>query len=228
MCGRFALKTPTASLREKLHFDNTPGGNKKRYNITPSQQVLTVRLEDGRRIAEMMRWGLIPSWAKDPAIGNRMINVRAETLAVKPAYREAFRRRRCLIPADGFYEWSQSGGRKHPHYIKAADGEVIAFAGLWESWISPDGEEIFSCTIITTDAGPVVSKIHNRMPVILKPEQYDAWLDPVTDPAALQTILTSPAYDSLQTYAVSREVNKPENDSPECIQPKDDATDRQP
>jgi putative SOS response-associated peptidase YedK len=169
MCGRFALKTPSARVAELMHFDNTPA-IAERYNIAPSQEVLAVREVAGRREGCMMRWGLIPSWAKDPAIGNRMINARAESLDEKPSFRESFRHRRCLIPADGFYEWQAEGGKgrsKQPYFIHRADGQIMALAGIWDNWISPDGEEVLSCAIITIDAGPDVSAIHSRMPTTL-------------------------------------------------------------
>jgi putative SOS response-associated peptidase YedK len=163
MCGRFALKTPVISLKETMHFDNTPPCP-ARYNIAPPQEILVVRQVAGRREGQRMRWGLIPSWAKDPEIGNRMINARAETLAERPAFREAFRRRRCLIPADGFYEW-QSGEdkRRQPFFIHRADGQVMTLAGVWDQWVAPDGQSILTCAIITIEANATVGGIHNRM-----------------------------------------------------------------
>ncbi|MHC4294651.1 MAG: SOS response-associated peptidase [Planctomycetota bacterium] len=219
MCGRFALKTPTASLREVMHFDNTPRCD-RRYNIAPSQQILIVRNDQGRRIAEMMHWGLIPSWAKDPEIGNRMINARAESLAEKPAFRDSFRRRRCLIPADGFYEWqARKDARKQPYFIRTINGEVMALAGIWDSWRSPAGEEIRSCAIVTVDAVSVVADIHKRMPAIIHPSSYDLWLDPAAAPDQLQELLRPPENIDLQSYPVDRKVNAPETDSPDCIAP---------
>ncbi len=219
MCGRFALKTPAVKLREMLHFDNTPTST-PRYNIAPSQEVFVIRLEEGRRIAVPMRWGLIPSWAKDPAIGNRMINARCETIAEKPAFRESFRLRRCLIPADGFYEWQARKGKgKQPFYIHQTEGDVLTMTGIWDRWVSPAGEEVLSCAIITTAAGPTVGQIHTRMPVIIPPQDRERWLSDKTPKEVLLALLQPPAEEILTTYAVDSAVNKPEVDNPSCIVP---------
>lgn len=167
MCGRFTLRVPAAELVEIFRLLRRPDVQ-PRYNIAPTQPVAVVRRIDRGRELSMLRWGLVPSWAKDPKIGARMINARAETVATKPAFRTALRRRRCLVPADGFYEWAKSaGGTKQPHYITRRDGRPFAFAGLWESWDGPDGSSIESCTIVTTEANDLVGRIHDRMPVIL-------------------------------------------------------------
>jgi len=219
MCGRFALKTPTASLREVLHFDNTPRCE-QRYNIAPSQMILVVRMDNGVRVADMMRWGLIPPWALDPQIGSRMINARAESLAEKPTFREPFRQRRCLVPADGFYEWQgREGKHKQPHFVHRRSGEVMAFAGIWDSWLSGDGQEIRSCAIITVDAAAALADIHNRMPAILAPSQYDLWLDPAASLEQLQVLLQPREDIDLHAYPVDRKVNAPDTDTPDCIAP---------
>lgn len=219
MCGRFALRTPGAKLREVLEFDNTPR-MERRYNIAPSQEVLVIRMVDGRRVAETMRWGLIPAWSKDPTIGSRLINARSETLAEKPAFREPFRHRRCLIPADGFYEWKKGQrGRSQPYYIRRKDEQPLVFAGLWDEWPIPDGRNIRSCAIITADAVGVVADIHNRMPAILSPGDFDAWLNHSTELLRLHAILQQREDIHLEAYPVNRSVNAPENDTPDCIMP---------
>jgi putative SOS response-associated peptidase YedK len=189
-----------------------------RYNIAPTQTVIVVA-DDGTRHLTQMRWGLIPSWAKDPAIGNRMINARAETVATKPAFRVALRKRRCLIPADGFYEWHPIGRRKQPIYISLKSREPFSFAGLWEAWTAPDGQEIKTCTIITCEANEVLKPIHDRMPVILTPEAETVWLDPtIQDPERLLPLLVPYPADEIEAYPVSTTVNNPAHDIPQCIQ----------
>src|SRR5215216_4713323 len=170
MCGRYTLRTPVDTLAEAFEIEEYPSSITPSYNIAPTQEVAAVVEEDEKRKLEMLRWGLIPSWAKDPAIGNKMINARAETVAEKPSFRSAFKVRRCLILADGFYEWQKTDNGKQPYYIKMQDGSPFAFAGLWEIW--QNGEEIRSATIITTDANDLMNEIHHRMPVILPPEDY--------------------------------------------------------
>jgi putative SOS response-associated peptidase YedK len=183
MCGRFTLVADPNDLREAFPWVNIPDGINPRYNVAPSQPVAVIP-NDGKNRLDFFTWGLIPSWAKDPAIGNRMINARAETLIEKPSFRTAFRRRRCLIPADGFFEWKVEPGRKTktPMYIRLKSGKPFALAGLWERWDSPDGSTIFSCTIITTQPNELMQVIHNRMPVILPPQAYSLWLDPAEPP----------------------------------------------
>ena len=194
-----------------------------RFNIAPTQPVAIVRLAPGTatptRELVAVRWGLIPSWADDPAIGNRMINARAETVADKPSYRAAFRRRRCLVPADGFYEWQRVEGKKQPHFIHLDDDRPFAFAGLWESWEGPDHSHIESCTIITAEPNELMRPIHNRMPVILKEEDYQAWLD--TNQSDRETVLPLLApypADQMAAHPVSTYVNSPMREGPECIQ----------
>lgn len=219
MCGRFTLMADSETLRQAFEVDSAPPLT-PRYNIAPTQPVAAVIAADDKRMLELFRWGLIPSWAKDPAIGNRMINARAETVAEKPAFRAALKRRRCLIPADGFYEWKAEGRKKTPMYIQLKDGDPFAFAGLWEAWQSPDGDLVKSCTLITTTPNPLMEKIHDRMPVILPPSAYEAWLGPGELPATkLQSLLKPFAASKMKAAAVSTLVNNPANDLPECIVP---------
>ena len=178
MCGRYTLTTDLKQVAKRFDAaaDEIPSVA-PRYNIAPTQNVIAVS-DDGKRTIKQMRWGLIPSWAKDSAIGNRMINARAETLAEKPAFRSALKKRRCIIPADGFFEWKKLGKLKQPFRIVLKNREPFGFAGLWEHWKSPDGEEILSCTIITTEANELLKAVHERMPVILDREAEAVWLDP--------------------------------------------------
>lgn len=196
-----------------------------RYNIAPTQQVPVVRVapDSGEREMTLLRWGLIPSWAKDASIGNRLINARAETVASKPAFRAAFKRRRCLVPADGYYEWQKVGSKKQPYLIQRQDGAPFAFAGLWESWHAdrPDAVETF--TIITTDANEATTAIHDRMPVILDEEDYAMWLDPEFEGReALESLLRPYPGEALQLTPVSTYVNNPRHEDPRCIEPERD------
>jgi len=198
-----------------------PGDIPPRFNIAPSQPVAVVA-NDGQNHLDFFVWGLIPSWAKDPQIGNRLINARAETLAEKPAFRAAFRRRRCLVLADGFYEWRQDPGQKSktPLFIQLKSRQPFAFAGLWEIWHATDGSEIRSCTIITTQPNEMMAPIHNRMPVILSPEAYPLWLSAEEkDSNQLTQLLVPYPADQMTAYPVSKMVNSPHNDSPEIILP---------
>jgi putative SOS response-associated peptidase YedK len=223
MCGRFTLRTPTSALVEQFLLETAPE-LPPRFNIAPGQPVAVVRQPAGAagRSLTLLRWGLIPSWAKDPAIGNRMINARAESAAEKPAFRTAFRRRRCLIPADGYYEWRRTGDRKQPYYFHMRDGRPFAFAGLWELWSGgeegADSGPLETCAVLTTQANDLSRPIHDRMPVILPQAVYDVWLDPdETDRRRLQPLLAP--YDSAPMVAdrVSTLVNNPRNDDPRCI-----------
>jgi putative SOS response-associated peptidase YedK len=219
MCGRFTLTTDLDRLEERFSFRAANLRYVPRYNIAPSQQVLTVIDDEGRH-AELLHWGLIPSWAKDPAIGNRMINARAETLAEKPSFRRALQKRRCLILADGFYEWKKEGKKKAPMFIGLKSHEPFAFAGLWETWKSPEGEPIQSCTIITTEPNTLMTSIHNRMPVILSRDAEAVWLDrTVEDAQKLLPLLVPYAAKVMAAYAVSPLVNSPRNDTPACTEP---------
>ena len=223
MCGRFTLAITWKELREAFPGFVMPDTWAPRYNIAPSQPVPVVP-NDGRKKVKFFRWGLIPPWAQDPKIGNRMINARAETVAEKPSFRTAFRQRRCLVLADGFYEWRKQPGRKTktPMYLQLKSGEPFAFAGLWERWQAPGADPIHSCTIITTVPNDLVKEIHNRMPVILDPQAYALWLDPAqVQPEQLDAWLKP--YPALQmtAHAVSTVVNNPGNDLPACIEPVD-------
>ncbi len=221
MCGRFTLTADPEQLRQAFPWLNLPGNIQPRYNIAPTQAVAVVP-NDGKRQLDFFIWGLVPFWAKEPQIGNRMINARAETLAEKPAFRAAFRRRRCLVLADGFFEWRAIPGRKAkiPTYIRMRDGVPFAFAGLWESWNAPDGSNLLSCTIVTTQPNELLQPIHNRMPVILPAQAYDLWLDPgELDPHQLQPLLKPFSAQSMVAYPVSTLVNNPTNDAPDCIVP---------
>ena len=222
MCGRFTLTSSPQSLESRFDLDETPELS-PRFNIAPGQMIATVTASStgSKNSLAMRRWGLIPSWAKDPKIGSRMINARAETVAEKPSFRSAFRKRRCLVPADGFYEWAAAGaGPKQPYHVARVDRAVLAFAGLWEHWAGADGDVIESCTLITTDANAAMKAIHARMPVILDPDDYGLWLDPaIDDVVRLGGLLRPLPDDALAMHPVSRRVNRPEFDDPSCIAP---------
>jgi len=226
MCGRFTLHHTLEELEERFAAEVVAGPKPEtepRYNIAPTQDILVVT-QNGARHLQAYHWGLIPSWAKDQAIGNKMINARAETLAEKPSFRTALSRRRCLIPADGFYEWQDAPeGQKAPRtpmHIRLQDGGLFAFAGLWDEWHAPDGSPLRSCTIITTAPNAVTAPIHDRMPVILRPEDEALWLDrSVTDAPALLPLLVPYPAGLMEAYAVSRQVNAPTVDDPACIAP---------
>ena len=221
MCGRFTLTIDPYHLQQAFPWAVIPNDLIPRYNIAPSQPVAVI-LNTGDNALAFYKWGLIPSWSKDPAIGDRMINARSESLAEKPSFRNAYRRRRCLILADGFYEWKQNPGSKskQPVYIRLKGERPFAFAGLWELWHSPDGSEIRSCTIITTQPNSLLEPIHNRMPVILPPEDYKQWLDTEDQhPDQLNKLLVPYPADEMIAFPVSKMVNSPENDSPEIIKP---------
>jgi putative SOS response-associated peptidase YedK len=221
MCGRFTMTVDPAQLRDAFPWLDIREDWSPRYNIAPTQPVAVVPNRGDNRL-DFFLWGLIPSWAKDPSIGNRLINARAETLAEKASFRNAYRRRRCLVLADGFFEWKKEADtkRKQPMYIRLKTGEPFGFAGLWEIWNSPDGSQIFSCTIITTEPNELVSEIHNRMPVILKRADYSSWLNPTEKPPQdLQDLLTPYPSGELEAYPVSTMVNSPANDDPGCVLP---------
>jgi putative SOS response-associated peptidase YedK len=218
MCGRFTLQIPPELLAEIFGILEIPVFP-ARFNIAPTQQAPVIRQAgDGQNYCAVMRWGLIPSWAKDPSIGNRMINARSETVVGKPAFRHAVRRSRCIVPASGFYEWREEGGKKRPHFIRLKDGSPIFFAGLWERWKSPQGEAVDSFTILTTQANSLISSLHERMPVILKPEATPLWLDSeTTDPDRLKSLYLPHPADLMEMWPVSPLVNSPRNDFPELI-----------
>ena len=220
MCGRYSLKADIAQLAMRFEFAADEAIHEPAYNIAPTQQVLTVT-NDGERRASYMRWGLIPFWAKDAKIGYRMINARGETVAEKPSFRTALRKRRCLILADGFYEWQKLGGKqKRPMRIVLKSGEPFAFAGLWETWKDPEGEMVKSCTIITTAANDYLQPIHDRMPVILPRESESFWLDKdVEDPLALTSVIAPYPDDEMDAFEVSTLVNNTRNKGSEVIDP---------
>ena len=219
MCGRYTLISDISELQGRFGFMMDEPHPEPRYNIAPTQSVLTV-VNDGERRGEMMRWGLVPSWAKDIKIGNRMINAVSETAATKPAFRSAFRRRRCLVLADGFFEWRREGKKRVPQYFSQKSGEPMAFAGLWENWKSPEGEWVRSCTILTTAANSFIEPVHNRMPVILSAETEPLWLDSLTEAADnLAPVLLPAPPDLLDVREVSPVVNNARSEGPECIAP---------
>jgi putative SOS response-associated peptidase YedK len=225
MCGRYTLTVDASVLAELFEIEPLTE-LEPRYNIAPTQQVVIVRTRfDQTREWAKMRWGLIPSWAKDAKIGSRLINARAETAADKPSFRSAFRARRCLVPADGFYEWIKIPGGKQPHHIRFADGGPFAFAGLWERWAPENSSPVDSCTILTTTPNELISDLHNRMPVILPPSVFDDWLGsgPLSPEAAEAILLPHPA-DGMEAVPVSTLVNSPKNDDPRCLEPIGDQT----
>jgi len=219
MCGRYTLRTPVEKLAEEFGLEDSSVDLPPNYNVAPTQGVAAVLAENGHRRLEVLRWGLIPPWADDPQIGSRMINARAETAHEKPSFRRAFRERRCLIPADGFYEWKRTNGTKQPYYIHMKEGRPFAFAGLWESWREEDGPEVRSCAILTTRPNALASEIHDRMPVILPAGSREAWLDPEAEKEELLALLEPYPEDEMETYPVSRYVNSPQNNDPRCVEP---------
>ena len=226
MCGRFTQRLSWAELHELMDLIGPPRNLRPRYNVAPSQDVAVVRAADGGRSLSILRWGLIPAWAKDPAIGYRLINARSETVAEKPSFRSAYRRRRCLIPADGFYEWQRLGKIRQPWLFGLRDGAPFAFAGLWERWTVPEGaaltgslaelgagDPVETCTILTTAANETVAPVHGRMPVILPRDACDPWL------AGEDVSLAPYAADAMTAHPVSTLVNRPANDDPRCVEP---------
>lgn len=223
MCGRFTLRSPAGVVAEEFGLlDVEP--LRPRYNIAPTQPVAVIRRSpksrDAPRQLVMLRWGLVPSWAADPKIGNRLINARAETVAEKPAFRAALRRRRCLVAADGFFEWRRTGSAKQPYFIRRVDDRPFAFAGLWEIWEGPDHTLLESCALITTEANALMASIHDRMPVILSPDHYALWLDPaMEDPRQLLPLLRPCPSEAMVAHPVSTHVNDPRHDDPRCVVP---------
>jgi putative SOS response-associated peptidase YedK len=221
MCGRFTLRTPPQEVANFFGLDEVPELT-PRYNIAPTQDVAAVRFDpaSGRRQLSFLHWGLIPAWAAEPKTSYSTINARAETVATKPAYRQAFKKRRCLIVADGFYEWHKVGSKKQPYRIHMKDDGPFAFAGLWERWQRGEGPALESCTIIVTSANGVLAPLHDRMPVILDPHDFDEWLDPIFDDVqALEQLLLPFADAPMEAYPVSTRVNNPRSDVPECLAP---------
>ncbi|MEH2073127.1 MAG: SOS response-associated peptidase [Nostoc sp.] len=221
MCGRFTLNQSAEALAQVFHVEPVLDLAAD-FNIAPTRMVATVlrNPESEKREFKQLYWGLIPSWAKDAGMGAKLINARAETVAEKSAFRSAFKHRRCLVLADGFYEWQRQPGKKQPFYFRLQDGQPFAFAGLWERWRSPTNEEVISCTILTTAANELLQPIHERMPVILEPQDYDLWLDSqVQTPQTLQELLRPYPAPAMTAYPVSTLVNNSRHHSPECIIP---------
>ena len=221
MCGRFSLAAPGQLWFEIFGLSDPPAWV-PRYNIAPSQPVPAVLIPPDQPQAQfrLLQWGLIPSWAKAPRVGAEMINARAETAPTKPAFRAAFRRRRCLVLADGFYEWQRQARRKQPFYVRLHDGQPFAFAGLWEHWEGPEGAAIDSCALLTTEPNALMRPLHDRMPVILDPGAYALWLDPaIQDPDTVEPLLRPYSSEAMTAYPVSSRVNNPLHDTPECIEP---------
>ena len=222
MCGRFALVTEKHILELLFELDYSFDFElKSRFNIAPTQHAPVVRLSaaEGKRELALLKWGLVPFWSKDETIGNRLINARAETAHEKPAFRDAYKKRRLLVPASGFYEWKSESGGKQPYFITAKSKELISLAGLWERWDKGSEQPLETFTILTTEPNPLIAELHNRMPAIIPPQSFGAWLDPLTGEDHLQQLLQPYPEDQLTYYPVSRLVNKPSNDLPELIEP---------
>jgi len=218
MCGRYAIISVPEAMRRLFRYAEQPNFP-PRYNVAPTQPVPVVRIAEGARHFALMRWGLLPAWVKDPRTFTLLINARAETASEKPAFRNAMKRRRCLIPADGFYEWRREGAHKQPFFIRRKDCAPFAFAGLWETWSGPGGEEMDTAAILTTQANETLQALHHRMPVILPPEAYDLWLDEGADPREVAGLMVPAPNDQLELFAVSDAVNKVVNDDPRNIAP---------
>jgi len=231
MCGRYRLSRRKQILED--HFDTAPWDEEwsPRYNIAPTQQVPVVRQHPKEPIRQLsyQRWGLIPTWARDPSIASSTINAKSETAAEKPAFRDPFEYRRCLIPADGFYEWKRHGTSKQPYCFEVQNGELFAFAGLWDGWKNAEGQWIKTCSILTTIPNSVTSTVHDRMPVILHPENYDLWLDPSMNNVQGVCDLLKP-YDArlMRCYPISSRVNHVGNDDAECSRPVEIAEHQKP
>ncbi len=226
MCGRFTLTAPPAQIAELFDLGESPD-LRPRYNVAPGQEIATVQQEpEGNRLLVMRHWGLVPRWAKDPKIGSKLINARSETAAVKPSFRAAFRRRRCLVPADGFYEWAASRrGPKQPNHLRRPDRGLFAIAGLYERWRAGEQRWLETCTLLTTEANATVAPIHGRMPVILAPPDWPVWLDPaLEDPELLSTLLVPAPEGLLEAQRVGLRVNRPEHDDAACIAPPEQET----
>ncbi len=217
MCGRFVLTSPPDAVRNLFGYDDE-ATFPQRFNIAPSQPIAVVTLEEGSGVCRLMRWGLIPSWVKDPRSFALLFNARADSVLEKPSFRNAFRRRRCLVPSDGFYEWQASGDRKRPFFIHPAGGGPVAFAGIWESWSGPNGEELDTVAIITTEASADLRALHDRMPVVIAPEAFDMWLDCAHVDAQTAASLLVPASQGFFAFhEVSQAVNRAASDGPELI-----------
>jgi putative SOS response-associated peptidase YedK len=218
MCGRYAITTAPEAIRQLFGYPEQPNFP-PRYNVAPTQPVPIVRMAQGKRHFGLVRWGLIPAWVKDPRAFSLVINARGESLLDKPAFKNAMKYRRCLFPADGFYEWERKGERKQPYFVRRRGGGPLAFAGLWESWMGPNGEEQETAAIVTTDASPSIAHIHDRMPVIVPPEAFDFWLDPNVNAEMAMAVIKPAKDETIEAYEVSRAVNRHENDSPGLVEP---------
>jgi putative SOS response-associated peptidase YedK len=220
MCGRYAVTSAPEAIRALFRYEERPNFP-PRYNIAPTQPIAIVRLVDGKRQFALVRWGLLPSWVKDPNTFSLLVNARGESVCDKPAFRAAMKRRRCLIPADGFYEWKTTGGtRKQPFFVRAKSGAPLAFAGLWETWTGPNGEELETAVIVTTNANRTLTAIYDRMPVIVPPEAFDLWLDSAHVDAKTAEALIQPAPDDLlEACPVSTAVNRTANDNAALLEP---------
>lgn len=222
MCGRFSLYADFKVIMDRFNIEETMIEEEDytpSYNVAPSQMVMAVVNDGSKNRLGKLKWGLIPPWAKDEKIGYKMINARAETAAEKPSFKKALRQKRCLVVADSFYEWQRSGDKKIPMLIKMKSGEPFAFAALWETWQSPNGKKVNSCTILTTEPNSLMEKIHDRMPVVLTKEEEDIWLDPkVNDPETLSKLMKPFNPSKMEAYEVSSAVNSPKNNSPELIE----------
>ena len=223
MCGRYTLGVPPSRIAEVFELLETPE-LALRFNIAPTQQAPVIRQTDSGPVLELRRWGLVPFWAKDPAIGNKLINARSESVEEKPSFRTAFRKQRCLVPADGFYEWKPVGRRKQPFYTHRRDGLPFAMAGLHERWHGDQADEIRSFTILTTEANPLLRTIHARMPVILPRDAWAPWLDPRTATDTLRTFFAPASCEGFEMHPVSTLVNSPAVDDPRCIEASAEAT----
>lgn len=228
MCGRFVSFSTTDEIQRHFGVEKIrPKEVQPSYNVAPTQQIAVVFQESGQQVLDTMHWGLVPFWAKDPSIGNRMINARSETVAEKPSFKAAFRQRRCLIVNDGFFEWTGPKGNRQPMFIKP-EGETgpFAFAGLWETWKpkeEPDATPLTSCTILTMDAAESIREIHHRMPVMLKPGAYEVWLNPAgIDPGDFERIVSTQAYSNFEAIPVSQAVNSPDRNDPSLLEPVSD------
>jgi putative SOS response-associated peptidase YedK len=225
MCGRYTITSPAQVIAEVFGAVAGPVELAPRYNVCPGQDVPVVRTRHGAddRELDLLRWGLVPWFVKEPGPAARMINARAETAATSPAFREALHRRRCLLPADGFYEWQASAGKrgpKQPFHIRRADGRPLALAGLWERWKGPDGTKLESCTVLTTAPNALLAPIHDRMPVVLPPDAWSLWLDrTVQDVERIAPLLVSAPADEMVAVPVSTRVNDPKHDDPQCLAP---------
>ena len=226
MCGRFVQNIPFETLQQNFNLRTKTSDIIPNYNVAPTEEILTIIKHDNENELEKLHWGLVPFWAKDISIGSRMINARAETVLSKPSFRNAFRKRRCLIPANGFYEWKGEKGNKHPYYVSIPSGGPFAFAGLWETWTDKerDEESVYkSCTIITTAASESIREIHHRMPVILDPDFYEKWLNvAIQYPKELEIILKDGVIHDMKYHPVSTFVNSVKNNDPNCIKPIDE------